>query len=93
MTSEERTTSLHGQRTKWTVLDSEVLPYCPFSCSIASDSISQGHLLQDEDSLMSDPTTTYSHLGDDDKAELLRMLEEASCSSSNDSEEEEDISE
>lgn len=75
------------------LFDSEVLPISPFSCSIASDSISQGHLLQDEDSLMSDPATTYSHLGDDDKAELLRMLEEASCSSSNDSEEEEDISE
>ena len=73
-------------------------------CSIASDSISlsQGHLLQDEDSLLSHPDS-YGPLGDD-KAELLRMLEEASCSSSSSSssedreseeeeEEEEEISE
>ena len=53
-------------------------------CSIASDSISQGHLLQDEDSLLSQPD---SYGGSDDKAELLRMLEEASSSSSSSSSE------
>ncbi len=58
-------------------------------CSIASDSISlsQGHLLQDEDSLLSHPD---SYGLSDDKAELLRMLEEASCSSSSSSSEDRD---
>ena len=40
-------------------------------------------MLQDEDSLLS-TSASYSHLSDD-KAELLRMLEEASCSSSSSS--------
>ena len=57
-------------------------------CSIASDSVSQGHLLQDEDSLLSH-LDSYAALSDD-KAELLRMLEEASCSSSSSSSDERD---
>lgn len=57
-------------------------------CSIASDSVSQGHILQDEDSLLSNPAS-YSH-PTDEEAELLRVLEEVSCSSSSSAEESEE---
>jgi len=73
-------------------------PLLSLSCSIASDSTPltphQSHLLQEEDSLLS-TANSYQNLSDD-KEELLRMLEEASCSSSSSNSEEsedEDISE
>ena len=58
-----------------------------------SDSVSRSQtpgILQDEDSLLSIPSD-YTP-GADDKTELLRMLEEASCSSSSGDSEDEEIS-
>ena len=49
-------------------------------------------MLQDEDSLMSMPSS-YGQNGADEKSELLKILEEVSCSSSSDESEEEEISE
>ena len=61
------------------------------SLSVMSDSVSRSQtprMMVDEDSLLSIP----SDYTPDDKSELVRILEEASCSSSSEESEDEEIS-
>ena len=62
--------------------------------SVISDTTSRAQtpgMPQDEDSLMSMPSSFNQST--DDKSELLKILEEVSCSSSSEDSEEEEISE